>query len=161
MSAKQKIVTFLWFDSNAEEAVNHYTSIFKDSAIVDVTRYPDTGPGPNGKVMTVTFELEGQRFIALNGGPQYEFTEAVSLFVNCETQAEVDTLWSKLSAGGEPGPCGWLKDKYGLSWQIVPSRLMEMVQNKKDPAKAKRAFEAMLQMKKLDLAALQRAYDEG
>jgi len=161
MSAKQKIVTFLWFDSNAEEAANHYMSIFKNSKLVDVSRYPDAGPGQKGKVMTVTFELEGQRYIALNGGPQYKFTEAVSLFVHCETQDEVDILWSKLSAGGEPGPCGWLKDKYGLSWQIVPARLMEMVQDKEHPEKSKRAFEAMLQMKKLDLAALQRAYDGG
>ncbi|WP_394840759.1 VOC family protein [Pendulispora brunnea] len=161
MSAKQKIVTFLWFDSNAEEAVNHYTSIFKASKILDISRYPEGGPGPKGKVMTVTFELEGQRFIALNGGPQYKFTEAVSLFVNCETQEEVDTFWRELSAGGEEGPCGWVKDKYGLSWQVVPVRLMEMMQDKEHPAKAKRVFEAMLQMRKLDLAALQRAYDEG
>jgi len=161
MSAKQKIVTFLWFDSNAEEAVNHYISIFKDSKIVDTSRYTGAGPQPEGSVMTVTFELEGQRFIALNGGPQYKFTEAISLVVNCETQEEVDTLWSKLSAGGEEGPCGWLKDKYGLSWQIVPARFMELILQSKDPAKSKRAMKAMFQMKKLDLARLQRAYDEG
>ncbi|WP_394834780.1 VOC family protein [Pendulispora rubella] len=160
MSAKQKIVTFLWFDSQAEEAVEHYLSIFKDSKILDVARSSGAGPQAKGSVMTITFELEGQRFIALNGGPQYKFTEAISLFVNCDTQDEVDALWAKLSAGGEEGPCGWLKDKFGLSWQIVPARMFEMIHDK-DAAKVKRVMEAMFKMKKMDLATLQRAYDEG
>jgi len=157
MPGKQKITTFLWFDANAEEAVNHYVSIFKNSKILGVARYGDAGPGPKGSVMTVNFQLEGQEFIALNGGPQVKFTEAISLLVNCDTQAEVDELWSKLSAGGEEGPCGWLKDKFGLSWQIVPSTLGKMMQDK-DPKKSKRVMEAMLQMKKMDIARLEQAY---
>src|SRR5882762_210237 len=119
MPGKQKITTFLWFDGKAEEAANDYVSIFKDSKILDVARYGDAGPGPKGSVMTIRFRLEGQDFIALNGGPQFKFTEAISLVVNCDTQKEVDELWSKLSEGGAPGQCGWLKDKFGLSWQIV------------------------------------------
>jgi len=157
MPGKQKITTFLWFDANAEEAVNHYISIFKNSKILKVARYGEAGPGPKGSVMTVQFQLEGQEFIALNGGPQFKFTEAISLLVNCDTQAEVDELWSKLSAGGEEGPCGWLKDKFGLSWQIVPSTLGKMMQDK-DPKKSKRVMEAMLQMKKMDIARLEHAY---
>ena len=149
----QKITTFLWFDTQAEEAMKFYTSVFKNSKIVS------TMPGPDGKVMTGTFELEGQRFMALNGGPHFKFTEAISLFVNCETQAEVDELWNKLTAGGgAESQCGWLKDKFGLSWQIVPSALGRMFGDK-DRAKAGRAMQAMLQMKKLDIAKLQRAFD--
>ncbi len=157
MAGKQKITTFLWFDGKAEEAARHYTSIFKNSKILGVTRYGDAGPGPKGSVMTVAFELEGQEFTALNGGPQFKFTEAISLVVNCETQKEVDEVWGKLTAGGEEGPCGWLKDKFGLSWQIVPTALLRMIQDK-DPEKTKRVMEAMFQMKKLDLAQLERAY---
>ncbi len=157
MPGKQKITTFLWFDANAEEAVNHYVSIFKNSKILGVARYGDAGPGPKGSVMTVNFQLEGQEFIALNGGPQFKFTEAISLLVSCDTQQEVDELWRKLSAGGEEGPCGWLKDKFGLSWQIVPTALGKMMQDK-DPKKSKRVMEAMLQMKKMDIARLEQAY---
>jgi predicted 3-demethylubiquinone-9 3-methyltransferase (glyoxalase superfamily) len=157
MPVKQKITTFLWFDGNAEEAVNHYTSIFKNSKILNVARYGDAGPGPKGSAMTVDFQLEGQDFIALNGGPQFKFTEAISLLVNCETQKEVDELWKKLTAGGEESMCGWLKDKFGLSWQIVPRRLMELMQDK-DPKKAKRVMEAMLQMRKIDIAKLEAAH---
>jgi len=157
MPAKQKITTFLWFDASAEEAAKHYVSIFKDSKILGVSRYGEAGPGPKGSVMTVNFQLEGQEFIGLNGGPQFKFTEAISLLVSCDTQKEVDELWSKLSAGGEEGPCGWLKDKFGLSWQIVPSALGKMMQDK-DPKKSKRVMEAMLQMKKMDIARLEQAY---
>src|SRR5947199_1580981 len=128
----QKITPFLWFDGNAEEAMNFYTSIFKNSKIGRITRYGDAGPGPKGTVMSATFQLEGQEFMALNGGPQYKFTEAISLLVNCKTQQEVDTLWAKLSEGGEEGPCGWLKDKFGLSWQIIPTVLGELL-NDPDP----------------------------
>jgi predicted 3-demethylubiquinone-9 3-methyltransferase (glyoxalase superfamily) len=149
----QKITTFLWFDGQAEEAMKFYVSLFKNSRIISTT------PGPDGKVLTGTFELDGQRFMALNGGPQYRFTEAISLFVNCETQAEVDELWSKLTAnGGAESMCGWLKDKYGLSWQIIPSVLGTLFGDK-DRAKAGRAMQAMLQMKKLDVARLQLAFD--
>jgi predicted 3-demethylubiquinone-9 3-methyltransferase (glyoxalase superfamily) len=156
----QKITPFLWFDDQAEEAINFYSSIFKNSRIKNVSRYGEAGPGPAGTVMSATFELEGQEFMALNGGPQYQFTEAISFFVNCQTQAEVDELWHKLSAGGEEGPCGWLKDKYGLSWQIIPTALGEMLADK-DPEKARSVMEAMLQMKKIDIKTLQRAYDQG
>src|SRR5512140_2850668 len=135
MSGTQKITTFLWFDANAEEAVSHYTSIFKDSKVLAVTRYGDAGPGPKGSVMTITFQLEGQEFTALNGGPQYKFNEATSLMVKCDTQEEVDRLWSALTAGGEEVACGWLKDRFGLSWQIVPSVFMKMIQDK-DPARS-------------------------
>jgi predicted 3-demethylubiquinone-9 3-methyltransferase (glyoxalase superfamily) len=157
MPGKQKITTFLWFDGKAEEAANHYVSVFKNSKILNVARYGDAGPGPKGSVMTVQFQLDGQEFVALNGGPQFKFTEAISLLVNCDTQAEVDELWSKLSAGGAEGPCGWLKDKFGLSWQIVPSALGKMMADK-DPKKSKRVMEAMLQMKKMDIARLEQAY---
>ncbi|MFL5576015.1 MAG: VOC family protein, partial [Gemmatimonadaceae bacterium] len=125
----QKITPFLWFDNDLEEAMNLYSSIFKNAKIVDVTRYGDAGPGPKGTVMTATFELEGQRFMGLNGGPHFKFTEAVSFFVSCETQREVDELWAKLSAGGAEGQCGWLKDRFGLSWQIVPTALGEMLRD--------------------------------
>jgi predicted 3-demethylubiquinone-9 3-methyltransferase (glyoxalase superfamily) len=152
----QKIVPFLWFNDQAEEAVNLYVSIFPDSKVVNVTRYGDAGPGPKGSVLTVDFQLAGQTFIALNGGPEFPFTEAISLFVNCETQQEVDALWEKLSEGGEGGRCGWLKDKYGLSWQIVPTALGEMLQDK-DPGKANRAMQAMLKMGKIDIAEMRRA----
>jgi predicted 3-demethylubiquinone-9 3-methyltransferase (glyoxalase superfamily) len=155
----QKITTFLWFDGNAEEAMNHYLSIFKNSRVGTVTRYGAGGPQPKGTVMSVTFQLEGQDFIALNGGPQFKFTEAISLFVSCESQDEVDHLWEKLSAGGQPQRCGWLKDKFGLSWQIVPSRLGEMLGDK-DPEKSKRVMEAMLKMEKLDIKRLRQAYDQ-
>lgn len=154
----QKITPFLWFDHQAEEAANFYVSIFKNSKILTVRRYGDAGPGPKGSVMTLTFQLEGQEFYALNGGPVFHFTEAISLFVNCETQEEVDELWLKLTAGGQESRCGWLKDKYGLSWQIIPSTLGEMLADK-DPAKAGRVMQAMLQMSKIDIAKLQRAYD--
>jgi predicted 3-demethylubiquinone-9 3-methyltransferase (glyoxalase superfamily) len=152
-----KITPFLWFDSKAEEAMNFYVSVFKNSKVVGVSRYGDAGPGPKGSVMTATFELEGQRFIALNGGPTFTFTPAISLFVNCETQQEVDDLWAKLSAGGREDRCGWLQDKYGLSWQIIPSALMELMQDK-DPEKSKRVMQAMLQMVKIDIAGLKKAY---
>jgi predicted 3-demethylubiquinone-9 3-methyltransferase (glyoxalase superfamily) len=142
----------LWFDGKAEEAMKFYVSVFKNSKIVS------TMPGPDGKVLTGTFELVGQRFMALNGGPQFKFTEAISLFVNCETQAEVDELWNKLTQGGAESQCGWLKDKFGLSWQIIPSALGRFLGDK-DSAKAGRAMQAMLQMKKIDIAKLQQAYD--
>ncbi len=154
----QKITPFLWFDNNAEEAMTFYTSIFKDSKIVDVSRYGEGGPGRSGTVMTGTFRLAGQEFMALNGGPEFKFTEAISFFVSCETQEEIDDLWNKLSAGGEESQCGWLKDKFGLSWQIVPPVLGELLGDK-DPEKAGRVMQAMLQMRKLDIAALRRAYD--
>ncbi|GAA0687654.1 VOC family protein [Kitasatospora atroaurantiaca] len=155
----QKITTFLWFDTEAEEAAKHYTSIFKDGRIVDVQRYGKAGPGEAGTVMTVTYELAGQRFVALNGGPQFKFSEAISLQVDCESQEEVDELWAKLGEGGEEGPCGWLKDKYGLSWQIVPRVLTEMLSDP-DATKADRVMRAMLQMKKIDIPALEAAYKQ-
>jgi predicted 3-demethylubiquinone-9 3-methyltransferase (glyoxalase superfamily) len=152
------ISPFLWFDHHAEQAANFYVSIFKNSRVVTVTRYGEAGPGPQGSVMTVAFELDGQPFVALNGGPQFRFSEAISFSVDCETQQEVDEYWRKLSAGGEEGPCGWLKDQFGLSWQVNPSILGKML-NDPDPVKARRVMEAMLQMKKIDIAGLQRAYD--
>ena len=154
----QRISPFLWFDTQAEEAATYYASVFRNSKIHKITRYGDAGPGPKGSVMTVEFELDGQPFIALNGGPHFKFNEAVSFAVDCGDQREVDDYWAKLSAGGEEGPCGWLKDKYGLSWQINPRVLGEMLGDA-DPAKAKRVMEAMLKMKKIDIAALKRAYD--
>jgi len=154
----QKITPFLWFDNQAEEAMNFYVSIFKNSKVGKVSRYGEAGPGPKGTVMSVTFQLEGQEFMALNGGPVFRFTEAISFFVDCETQEEVDELWGKLSAGGQPSKCGWLKDKFGLSWQIIPSALMEMLQDK-DSQKSKRVMKAMLQMSKIDIAGLKRAYE--
>jgi predicted 3-demethylubiquinone-9 3-methyltransferase (glyoxalase superfamily) len=154
----QRITTFLWFDDNAEEAMNFYLSVFRNSKVVGVSRYGEAGPGPKGSVMVATFQLDGQEFMALNGGPHFKFTEAISLLVNCETQEEVDRFWEKLSDGGEKSQCGWLKDKYGLSWQIVPTVLGEMMQDK-DPEKTKRVMEAMLQMDKLDIKTLKQAYE--
>lgn len=154
----QKITPFLWFDGQAEEAMNFYVSIFKNSRVNSVTRYGDAGPGPKGTVMSATFQLEGQDFFALNGGPQFKFTPAISLFVNCETQQEVDELWEKLSAGGRKDRCGWLQDKYGLSWQIIPSALGKLLHDK-DPKKASSVMRAMLQMDKIDIQRLQQAYE--
>ena len=154
----KKITPFLWFDGKAEEAMNFYISIFKNSKVVSVTRYGETGPGPKGTVMTAKFELNGQEFIALNGGPQFTFTEAISFVVNCETQQEVDELWEKLSEGGEKSRCGWLKDRYGLSWQVVPTALVEMLQDK-DAKKSNRVMQAMLQMDKIDIRSLRQAYE--
>jgi predicted 3-demethylubiquinone-9 3-methyltransferase (glyoxalase superfamily) len=153
-----KITPFLWFDNQAEVAANFYVSVFKNSKILSVSRYGDAGPGPKGSVMVVNFELDKQRFIALNGGPQFKFTEAISFTVDCTTQEEVDHFWSKLSQGGEPGPCGWLKDRYGLSWQIVPTIMTEFLSDP-DSQKSNRAMAAMLKMSKLDIAALKRAYE--
>jgi predicted 3-demethylubiquinone-9 3-methyltransferase (glyoxalase superfamily) len=156
---QQKITPFLWFDDQAEEAVEFYTSLFDDSRVTNVARYGPAGPGPEGSAMTVSFELAGQAFTALNGGPEFSFTEAISFYVSCESQAEVDRLWGALTAdGGEESMCGWLKDKYGLSWQIIPNALIELMGDE-DAAKAQRVTEAMLQMKKIDIAALQAAYD--
>jgi predicted 3-demethylubiquinone-9 3-methyltransferase (glyoxalase superfamily) len=156
----QKITPFLWFDDKAEEAMNFYVSIFKNSKVGKVTRYGEAGPGPKGTVMSATFQLDGQDFFALNGGPQFAFTPAISFFVNCETQQEVDEMWERLSEGGEKGRCGWLKDKYGLSWQVIPSVLGPMLHDK-DPEKAKRVMQAMLQMNKIEIKGLQQAYDQG
>ena len=153
-----KITPFLWFDGKAEEAMNFYVSIFKNSKTASVTRYGDAGPGPKGSVMVAVFRLDGQEFIALNGGPQYKFTPAVSFVVNCETQKEVDDFWEKLSAGGRTDKCGWLQDKYGLSWQIVPTVLGELLQDK-NAEKASRVMKAMLQMDKIDIARLKQASD--
>jgi predicted 3-demethylubiquinone-9 3-methyltransferase (glyoxalase superfamily) len=155
----QKITPYLWFDDQAEEAVNFYTSLFKNSKILSVSRYGEGGPGPAGSVMTISFQLDGQEFVALNGGPEYKFTEAISLFVNCVNQEEVDRLWAKFTEGGEEGPCGWLKDRYGLSWQIIPSGLVEMLSSP-DPKKSSRAMQAMLAMKKIDLVKIKQAYDQ-
>jgi predicted 3-demethylubiquinone-9 3-methyltransferase (glyoxalase superfamily) len=161
----QKITPFLWFDTQAEEAANFYTSIFKNSKIVSVARYGDEGAKasgrPKGSAMTVAFELEGQKFVALNGGPHFKFTEAVSFVVNCQTQEEVDHYWEKLSAGGDEKAqqCGWLKDKYGLSWQIVPTAMVEMLQDK-DPKKSERVMAALIKMKKLDIKTLKQAYEQ-
>jgi predicted 3-demethylubiquinone-9 3-methyltransferase (glyoxalase superfamily) len=155
----QKINTFLWFNDQAEEAANFYTSLFENSKILEVNRYSEAGPGPAGQVMVINFELVGQKFTALNGGPHFKFNEAISLVVNCENQAEVDHFWGNLIAdGGEESMCGWLKDKFGLSWQIVPTALGSLIGGP-DPAGAQRATQAMLQMHKLDIAALERAYE--
>jgi predicted 3-demethylubiquinone-9 3-methyltransferase (glyoxalase superfamily) len=154
----QKITPFLWFDNQAEEAVNLYTSTFKNSKIVSITRYGDEVPGMKGKVLTAVFQLEGQEFMALDGGPQFKFTEAISLYVHCQTQEEVDELWEKLSAHPESEQCGWLKDKFGLSWQIIPDALGEMLSDK-DSEKAGRVMQAMLQMQKIDIAKLKQAYE--
>jgi predicted 3-demethylubiquinone-9 3-methyltransferase (glyoxalase superfamily) len=153
----QKITPFLWFNGDAEEAAQFYTSVFKNSRVIRMTRYGDGGPGPKGTVMSVIFELEGQEFYALNGGPMFTFSPAISFFVNCETQEEVDALWAKLSEGGEKQQCGWLRDKYGVTWQIIPSLLGKMLGDR-DPRKAKAVMEAMLQMHKIDIAALEKAY---
>ena len=154
----QKITPFLWFDHQAEEAVGFYTSIFKNSKVDAVTRYGESGPGPKGSVMTIAFELDGQKFTALNGGPYFKFTEAVSFVVNRGSQQEVDEMWVKLSACGQEVQCGWLKDKYGLSWQIVPAAFLEMVTDQ-DAERKERVMKAMMKMKKLDLAALEAAYE--
>jgi predicted 3-demethylubiquinone-9 3-methyltransferase (glyoxalase superfamily) len=154
----QKITPFLWFDGNAEDAINFYTSIFKDSKLVNVSRYGEGGPGPKGSLMTATFQLNGQEFMALNGGPMFKFTEAISFFVKCNTQAEIDEFWDKLSEGGEKSRCGWLKDKFGLSWQIVPPILGQLL-NDKDPEKSKRVMMAMLKMSKIEIQKLKDAYE--
>ncbi|MCI0351293.1 MAG: VOC family protein [Acidobacteriales bacterium] len=156
----QKITPFLWFDNQAEEATKFYVSVFKKSKILGVSRYGEAGPGPKGSAMTVRFELDGQELIALNGGPHFKFTEAVSFSVDCKTQEEVDEFWGKLTEGGEEGQCGWLKDKYGLSWQVNPRILGEMLSDP-DAKKAKRVMEAMLKMKKIDIARLKQAYEHG
>jgi predicted 3-demethylubiquinone-9 3-methyltransferase (glyoxalase superfamily) len=157
---QQKIVPNLWFDTQAEEAAAFYTSVFKNSRIVSVARYTEAGPGPAGSVMTVEFELDGQRFVGINGGPEFTFDEAVSFQVDCEDQAEVDYFWERLTDGGEESQCGWLKDRFGLSWQVVPKGMAELFEDP-DPERAARAMKAMLGMRKLDVAALQRAADGG
>ncbi len=154
------ITPFLWFDGKAEEAARFYTSVFKGSKLGAITRYGEAGPGPEGSVMTATFEVAGQEFIALNGEPIFKFTPAISFVVNCETQQEVDEYWEKLSAGGSTNQCGWLTDRYGVSWQIVPT-VMERLMSDPDPARANRVMKAMLQMTKLDIAGLERAYRQG
>ena len=156
----QNIIPFLWFNGQAEEAMNFYTSIFKNSKVLSVARYGDAGPGPKGSVMTAQFEVEGHQFVALNGGPQYTFTPAVSFLVNCTTQDEVDHLWDRLSAGGQEMRCGWVTDKFGLTWQVIPTLLPELLAGR-DPQKAQRVMQAMLQMKKIDIAALRRAHDQA
>lgn len=155
---KQKITPFLWFDGKAEEAANFYVSVFRNSKVLSVTRYGEAGPGPKGSVMSAVFQLEGQEFYALNGGPQFKFSPAISMFVNCETQQEVDELWEKLSAGGKTNRCGWLDDKFGLTWQIIPTILGRLLQDK-DAAKANRVMKAMMQMDKIDIVRLQQAYE--
>lgn len=156
----QKITPFLWFDDQTEEAMNYYVSIFKNSKVESVSRYGEAGPGQKGKVMSATFQLDGQQFMALNGGPQhFSFNESISFFVHCETQKEVDELWDKLSEGGEKSRCGWLKDKFGVSWQIIPNALGELLGDP-DSDKSKRVMEAMLQMDKIDIATLRRAYEQ-
>jgi predicted 3-demethylubiquinone-9 3-methyltransferase (glyoxalase superfamily) len=156
----QRITPFLWFDDQAEEAANFYTSIFPNSKVVSITRYGEAGPGPKGAVMTATFQLDGQEFVALNGGPRFAFSPAISFFVNCQTQEEVDELWQKLSQGGEPQRCGWLRDQYGVSWQIVPSALIELLQDH-DAQKSKQVMNAMLQMGKIDIGGLRQAYEQA
>jgi predicted 3-demethylubiquinone-9 3-methyltransferase (glyoxalase superfamily) len=153
---EQKIITNLWFDSDAEEAATHYTSVFPNSRIVTTTPYPENAPGPTGSAMTVEWEIDGQRFVGINGGPEFTFNEAISLQILCEDQAEVDYYWEKLSEGGSEGPCGWLKDRFGLSWQVIPRALPGLFSGD-DPERARRAMEAMLEMKKIDLAALEAA----
>jgi len=155
----QKITPFLWFDHQAEEAMNFYVSIFKNSKVLSVNRYGDAGPGLKGTVLTANFELDGQVFTALNGGPMYKFSPAISFVVHCETQEEVDEYWEKLSEGGKENQCAWLDDKYGVSWQIVPNVLIELLSDP-DPVKAGRVMQAMLQMKKIDIAGLRRAYEQ-
>jgi len=155
---QKKITTFLTYVDQAEEAVDFYTSIFSNSRIVTATRYGEAGPGPEGSLMSATFELDGQEFMALNGGPSFSFAQGFSLYVDCETQEEVDELWERLSEGGEKGPCGWLTDKFGVSWQIIPRALPELLGDE-DPEKARRVMNAMLQMGKIDIAGLRRAYE--
>jgi len=153
-----KITPFLWFDTQAEEAANFYVSVFRNSRILGITRYGASGPGPAGSVMTVSFEIEGQRFTALNGGPVFKFNESISFVVNCETQEEIDDMWAKLLDGGKEVECGWLTDRYGVSWQVIPTALQEMLLDT-NPAKAQSVMQALMTMKKLDLAALRAAYD--
>lgn len=155
----QKITPFLWFDNQAEEAMNFYVTIFKNSKVLSVNRYGEGGPAPKGTVMTANFQLDGQEFTALNGGPMFKFSPAISFVVHCETQAEVDEYWAKLSAGGKENQCGWLDDKFGVSWQIVPNALIELL-GAPDPAKAGRVMQAMMQMTKIDIAALKQAYEQ-
>lgn len=155
----QKITPFLWFDGNAEEAMNFYVSIFKNAKTGNISRYGDGGPGPKGSVMSATFQLEGQEFFVLNGGPMFSFSPAISFLVDCKTQEEVDELWEKLSEGGEKQRCGWLKDKFGLSWQIIPSELGKLMSDP-DPAKSQRVMQAMMQMDKINIAGLKRAYEQ-
>ena len=159
MNNMQKITPYLWFDDQAEEAANFYTSIFKHSKIEEVTRYGKAGPRPEGMAMTVSFELQGQEFVALNGGPEFKFNEAISFLVSCDSQEEVDYFWNNLSEGGEEGPCGWLKDKYGVSWQIIPTALPELLSDP-DPEKSQRVMAAMLQMSKIDIEGLRQAYEQ-
>ena len=156
----QPIIPCLWFDKQAEQAVKFYTSVFKNSSIEKTSYYGDAGPGQTGSVMTIIFQINGQEYMALNGGPEYKFTPAISLYVNCENQEEVDYYWEKLSEGGEKGPCGWPTDQYGVSWQVVPSILGELLTDK-DRVKANRVMQAMLQMGKLEIAALKRAYEQS
>jgi predicted 3-demethylubiquinone-9 3-methyltransferase (glyoxalase superfamily) len=160
MATLKKITPCLWFDSDGEEAAAFYTGIFENSRILHVSHYGSAGPRPEGMVMTVNFELDGQEFVALNGGPEFTFDEAISFQVNCESQDEIDRFWTKLSAGGEEGPCGWLKDKFGVSWQIVPTMMDELIRDP-DPERSQRAMKAMLAMKKLDIAELERAADQA
>lgn len=155
-----KITPFLWFDKNAEEAAQFYASVFKNSRILDVSRYGDAGPGPKGQAMVVRFQIEGQEFLALNGGPQFKFTEAISFTIHCETQNEVDYYWDRLSAGGKEVQCGWLQDRFGLSWQVTPTVLPRLLQDP-DPAKSQRVMKAMLGMGKIDIAGLERAYNQA
>ncbi|HUI77628.1 MAG TPA: VOC family protein [Bryobacteraceae bacterium] len=155
----QKITPFLWFDHQAEEAAKFYTSIFKNSRMGEIRRCGDAGPGPKGSVLTVAFEIEGQSFVALNGGPTYQFTPAISFFVDCQTQEEVDALWEKLSAGGRQDRCGWLKDQFGVSWQIIPAALGKLMGDP-DPEKSARVMQAMLQMQKIDVNRLEQAYQQ-
>ena len=154
----QKITPFLWFNDNADKAIKFYTSVFKNSKLVNASYYGDAGPGPKGTIMTATIELEGQRFMLLNGGPMFKFTEAISLFISCKTQEEVDYYWDKLIEGGQPSQCGWLKDKFGLSWQVVPEILGELIREK-DAKRANNAMQAMLKMSKLDIKKLKEAYE--
>lgn len=154
----QKITPFLWFDNNAEEAIALYTSLFKNARIKDIVRYGPMGPGPEGSVMTASFEIEGQEFAVINGGPMYKFTEAVSFVIHCDTQEEVDHFWSKLSEGGQEQMCGWLKDRFGLSWQIVPRVMLQMFKDK-DARRSQRVMGAMMKMRKIDIPTLQAAYD--
>ena len=156
----QKITPFLWFDGTAEEAMNLYVSMFKNSAIKGVSRYGDAGPGPKGTVMTASFELDGQEFVALNGGPHYSFTPAISFVINCQTQEEVDHYWDKLSAGGQEQPCGWVTDRFGVTWQVIPAVLMELLKDK-DPRKSQNVMKAMCQMKKIDIAGLKLAHEQA
>jgi len=154
----QKITPFLWFDNNAEEAANFYVSIFKNSKVLSVSRYGDAGPGPKGTVMVAEFQIDGQEFVALNGGPRFKFTEAISFVINCETQQEVEYFWERLSDGGEKSRCGWVKDKFGLWWQVVPTVLGKLMSDS-DPEKVKRVTEVMLQMERIDIEPLQRAFE--